>query len=788
LLKALSLFYLSKDKRENCLRITFRDGIFLAISRYEERQVLSDAGFSFHKGIAECSAGPRTCLACRVKFQRGWWTRRPEAAVRLAKYTDEKARKQLSKHVAAVTTSRATNAEIEIPIPHGLTYFGYQKAGVAYMAPRTATLLGDDTGIGKTIQVLGLINYLPEIKNVLVICPALLRANWMREAQKWLVRNDGRVWHYHLVDEDAALDPRINFAIANYNRISIGKTACKGPCQGKKKADLPCNACNGTGDSDRIGVLCGLCGGKKTVRCSECKGRGRISTTNLNIVKSLMEHQWDLLVVDEAHFIKNPKSDRSRGILGHQTKKRPGLCDRSRRKLFLTGTPIPNRPVELWPIISICAPEAFGSYGAYVKRYCNAHEEFVSKKKKVLRVDGASNLEELQERLRSTMMLRRLKKDVLKDLPPKIRQVVALIPTAAAKKLIASEMEIWNEKFGAQIAIAQEALAVATEEKNETAYNDVVAKLKNIQKVAFWEMARVRQQVAVAKMPSVIEYIDHLFASGIKKLVCFAHHKEVIKGIAEHFPNFSVTVFGETADEDRQKAIRLFQNDPNTRLFIGGITAAGTGITLTAASEMVFAELDWVPANVTQAEDRIYRIGQINSVNIRHLVLDGSLDARMAQILVEKQEIADRALDRSTEVKIESGIFDTVSDAEPEPVPSWKKTLLKQAMIILAQRRDKDIDGSHGFSGFDSVMGQKLATWKKEFSDRQAHLAITFATKYRRQLPADLQKKLMVWTPPSAAELRKAMFTKKEEKGKSSAQLTLGDFANDIALQKKAVS
>jgi SWI/SNF-related matrix-associated actin-dependent regulator 1 of chromatin subfamily A len=422
---------------------------------------------------------------------------------------------------------------------------------------------------------------------------------------------------------------------------------------------------------------------------------------------------------------------------------------------------MPNRPVEMWPILANCLPKEFGNRRYFVKRYCAAHEEFVSAKKKVLKVDGASNLEELQERLRSTVMVRRLKKDVLKDLPPKVRQVVPLVPTAAAKKLIAEEMEIWESKFGGELNVAQEALAIAEETKDKTEYQNVVEKLKYIQKVAFMEMAKVRHDVAVAKIPSVIEHLQSKFSGGVDKIICFAHHKDVINAIADKFGERAVTLFGDTKKEDRQAAIDRFQTDKKVKLFIGGIMAAGTGLTLTAASHVVFAELDWTPSNVTQAEDRAHRLGQANSVLVEHLVLDGSLDARMAQMLVEKQEIADRALDNPTEIGTVKLLFESRPEVPVEPVPIWKKMLLKTSMITLAQRRDPNVEGSHGFSSFDAGIGQKLATWRGDFSDKQAALAITFSKKYRKQLPEELQKQIGIYEAPKPAELRKALFGKK---------------------------
>ena len=128
------------------------------------------------------------------------------------------------------------------------------------------------------------------------------------------------------------------------------------------------------------------------------------------------------------------------------------------------------------------------------------------------------------------------------------------------------------------------------------------------------------------------------------KLVVFAHHRAVIQELAEPFGDTVVTLTGGDNATARQAAVDRFQNDPDCRLFLGSITAAGLGLTLTASSHVVFAELDWVPANLTQAEDRTHRIGQEDSVLIQHLVLQDSLDARMVGTLIKKQRIVDQVV------------------------------------------------------------------------------------------------------------------------------------------------
>lgn len=733
------------------MRITYRGGIFVAIASFEERLAAHEAGFSWHRGHFQdedgCKYGPNNCYACKLGMKKAWWTRRPEAAARLSTYADEEAQKALAEHLKAVEMSRAQSSELNIPAPPRLEYLGYQKAGIEYMSRRKGTLLGDEMGVGKTIQALGLINYDKEIKSVLVLCPATLRTNWKRETEKWLVHDDRR-WLIHVVDEDEAISQHANFVIVHYNRVSVSFKSCPGPCGGEKRKTLPCPTCKGTGDGPRHPLLCSDCKGKKVTFCPKCKGKGKIAAGNLKIVESLRRREWDLIIVDECHFVKSLAARRTRAVLGDPFNKasspaKMGLADLAKRKVFMTGTPIPNKPIEIWPIISTLAPNEFGTLRPFAIRYCQGHEEWVTKTKKVFKFDGASNLEELQEKLRATCMIRRLKVDVLKDLPAKRRQILLLPPSDDAKILIADQISEWEGKFGGELELVQAAIDIAEENEDPDAYNKAVDKLQYIQRVAFIEMAAIRKKIAIVKIPAVIEHLEGMFDEGVKKIVCFAHHKEVIKTLETKFAKCMVSVYGETKQDDRQKAVDLFQDpDSHVKLFIGGITAAGVGLTLTASSHVVMAEIDWTPGNVTQAEDRCHRIGQRNCVLVQHLVLDGSLDARMAQMIVEKQEIADRALDKKTDVAVQGVVNQRpVAPKEPPPpCPLWKKIALKESMLLLAKRRDPGTEGGHGFSQFDATIGQSLATQKNSYSDSQAHLALRLATKYRRQISLENER------------------------------------------------
>lgn len=330
---------------------------------------------------------------------------------------------------------------------------------------------------------------------------------------------------------------------------------------------------------------------------------------------------WDLLILDEAHYVKNPDAKRTSTLLGKWNRDASKVLPavKARRKIAITGTPIPNRPKELFGLLNFLAPGAFGGFLTYAKQYCAAYQDAYG-----WQTDGASNLDELQSRLRSTVMVRRLKDEVLKELPAKIRQI---IPMEGFEALVKQEQELLA-KLGVD---------------PESDWDAFVASLRA--GAVFEEMSALRKKLALAKAPAVIEHVRDLLESGESKVIVMAHHKDVVDLITAAFDGAVVKVDGGTPVEARQAAVEQFQTNPEVKVFVGNIIAAGVGLTLTASRTVVFAELDWVPGNVVQAEDRAHRIGQQDTVLIQYLVVDGSLDSRLAQVLQSKAGVIRQALD-----------------------------------------------------------------------------------------------------------------------------------------------
>jgi len=208
-------------------------------------------------------------------------------------------------------------------------------------------------------------------------------------------------------------------------------------------------------------------------------------------------------------------------------------------------------------------------------------------------------------------MLRRLKKDVLKELPEKTYQLIS-IPAPNAK-------------------VADYATKSFTWGKQEAS--------KKVDGAGGEYIAIIRHQLALAKVAQACAHIEDLLLEN-DKLVVFAYHRDVIEEIANRLKHYGyVVVTGSNSTEERQESVNLFQKDPGTRLFIGQFQAAGDGITLTAANTVVFVECSWTPAEIEQAADRVHRIGQRKAVLIQFLVIEKSYEEYMLRTAIDKRQV-----------------------------------------------------------------------------------------------------------------------------------------------------
>lgn len=633
------------------------------------------------------------------KWQVCWWKPLTQADVKQRTETME--------------ASRATDAEIAIPGPDGYSYLGYQKAGVSFMMRRFGSgqeqgvLLGDEMGLGKTIQAIGLMNFDAKIQRVLIICPATLKFNWLKELRRWLVRD------MSIEVADSKCFPSADVVIINFDILH-------------------------------------------------------------KFEKSLSNF-WDLIVIDEAHYLVNRKARRTKCVFGYKPSKKeiqkraqadgtdetvaaaklliPAL--NARRKLAMTGTPMVNRAADLFPIINWLDPQKWNNGFKFLIRYCGGKQTGFG-----WDFTGATNTEELNRELRSGLMLRRLKKDVLKDLPSKLRKVVELPNDAESQAYVDEENEEYEQRSEKleRLAVAVE-LAKAGDDRE--AFKAAVLALNENVKAVFTEMARVRHMTALAKLPQVIAKLKELEEEDPDhKIVIFAHHRDVIAALKAEWPNASV-VIGGMESEDKMKQVERFQNDPTVTKFLGGLRAASEGITLTASSHVIFVEEDWTPGKMSQAEDRCHRIGQHDNVLVEHWVLAKSLDVRIAQATVDKQEVMDKILDEIQKSEAgeaaviptkftlitgttksapdkETATFNAIAEAAKSITPE-QIAAVHMALRMLAGMdtdRAREVNGI-GFNKLDVVIGHSLAE-RDRLTPKQAVLGRKIACKYVKQIGQDL--------------------------------------------------
>ena len=700
------------------MQIEFSKGIFYAQTDWKDaasRDYLKRLGFHFHGNDGNCY---HLCEACKVHFDvKCWFTADRAVAARAEKFLGESAKHALEAHFQTVEASRAATSSIVIPAPPGLEYYPFQKAAVEYALGRRNVLLGEEMGLGKTAEALGIVNATPTMGSVLVICPASLRLLWLREAERWLVRPR----QFYVVEDNEPPHPRYDFVIVNYERL-IGPRAAR-------------------------------------------------------MREALMLRTWGLLIVDEAHRIKTQSAQRSEVILGRPGKREdkkkgkpavppaPGLIHQAKRAAFLTGTPLPNRPKELYPLLHALDPVTFPQEWPFLMRYCGATKEEIRVRggftREVWHTDGASHLEELQEKMRASVLVRKLKKDVLPELPGKTRQIVFLPQNGTTEAVKAEKTAMSKRVPHLDVLSAEVDLAEAG--GDVIAFETALDRLcQNIEDIDFNTFAVERQTLALAKLPAVIEHLD-LVLEERPKIVVMAHHHAVIEQLVAHYGDQAVCVYGPTPQGDRLARVDRFQQDPKVRVFIGGIQAAGVGITLTASDYLAFAEASWVPGDLSQCEDRIHRIGTKSNVLIQHLVVDDSLDATMLAKVIRKQEIADRVLDRDTGADMgpvqaprpAAKVYPVATDEERGAASAG--FLAVAAMCDGARQKDKV-----GFSAAHQHIGRRIAeiSKRRQLTDGEVALAKRILPRYHKQLPAQI---IDVLTGAAQQRTLAEVFKKEEE-------------------------
>ena len=326
--------------------------------------------------------------------------------------------------------------------------------------------------------------------------------------------------------------------------------------------------------------------------------------------KSCEDGDIGVVAVDEIHMCRNIASQQGKGILK--------LTD-APYKVAMTGTPLMNHPMDLYAILRWLGYEKHSFY-AFRNHHCimggfGGHE-----------IIGYKNLDELQEQL-NDIMLRRLKEDVL-DLPEKTYIDEYVEMTSKQSKIYREVLDDIKDNID-QITIAPNPLAQLIRLRQATGYTGILS--STIQESA--------------KLDRMEELVDEAIENG-QKVVIFSNWQKIIDPVMDRLKKYNpLSITGDTNDADRQNIIDSFQNDKNYSVICGTVGALGTGVTLTAASVMIFLDIPWNDALYSQAVDRFYRIGQTNNVTVYNITCRDTIDERILEIVRKKGAMSNFIVD-----------------------------------------------------------------------------------------------------------------------------------------------
>lgn len=391
---------------------------------------------------------------------------------------------------------------------------------------------------------------------------------------------------------------------------------------------------------EHVNIRAQVLEGKTPLKTGFSKTIPKITIINPDILASwlpyLVKVGFKTLVLDECQFFSNPRAKRTKAAMN--------LAHKIPYRIALSGTPLMNAPGELWPTLHMLQPEKFRSLFSFAEEYCRPRKEFGRWTYK-----GARNLPQLNSLLRRTCMVRRLKEDVLQDLPEKMRTVIPMdLKDRADYNYAASDFVGWLRKN----------------------YRDDKGKVQRATRAA--AVTRIGYLIRLAarlKARYVIEWANRfLLEYPDEKLVIFAVHKKMIETLQKRINVKSVMVDGSVTGRHRKIAVDCFRTDPTVRLFVGNIKAAGVGIDglQDVCNNLAFAEMWWVPGIHTQAEDRIYRIGQKNTAWINYLVACDTIEEKLCSIIQAKQAIIHATLDGAN-YEGDMDVFDQLIKVMEEP-------------------------------------------------------------------------------------------------------------------------
>ena len=317
----------------------------------------------------------------------------------------------------------------------------------------------------------------------------------------------------------------------------------------------------------------------------------------------ILDSKFDLVIIDEAHYVSNGKAQRTKLV--------NNLTSKIERLWLLSGTPMTSRPMNYYNLLKLVGSRVANNWINYVRRYCDGKQIFRGYRK-IWLTFGATNLEELRDKT-NDKVLRRLKEDVL-ELPDKI---ITPVYMELKSKVYESEMGEYldwrrqNRNRGLSIQLSK--------------------------------LMQVRQIIAMEKVKETTQLIDQCLQQD-KKVIVFTNFTTPLMTLHEKYKKESVILNGAMKKEDRQKSVDSFQNDDKVKVFIGNVRAAGVGITLTAAEVVIFNDLSFVPSDMSQCEDRAFRIGQDKKVSCIYPIYDNTIERTIYEIVNKKKSVIDTVM------------------------------------------------------------------------------------------------------------------------------------------------
>jgi len=481
------------------------------------------------------------------------------------------------------------NAALEGKFPEGLDLYPFQKVAVAFAEMSGGScLIGDEMGIGKTISTIGYAALHPEDRPAVVVCPANVKFNWKKELSKWLPTEKIHV-------------------VTGANKVTAAEAKETAASMGALSSDLKSKA---TAEAylSSMGV-----------------DMGTIPMCDFVIINyDLMAKKQDeliaiaprLVILDESHYIKNSGS-KNKPV--QRTMATLNVAKYAPKVLALSGTAISSRPKEFFNTLNLMRPDQFPSFWDFAQRYCDPWNDGFG-----WNFDGASNTKELNERTRD-LCIRRLKSEVLPELPPKTRTFLPIHLEKKQRSPYDIAQEEWDRKID-DCYLNGEPLPQGT---MLNMLNDLRHICGNI------------------KVDYAADWIKQYHSQTGKPIVVFTHHRDVLKRLTDKVQKVAKvqTISGDTSSKKRQELVDDFQAG-HIDVLICNTIAAKEGITLTAADTVLFIEREWVPTDEEQAEDRVYRIGQESQhVHAVYLSCAGTIDEHFDRVVEEKRAVVKAVLD-----------------------------------------------------------------------------------------------------------------------------------------------